>query len=77
MVRFTFVFTDHAKNRCIMRNIDTSRLRRQLLSIPYDEEKNKLTRWNIPCTNLFVVFQDRKFERVIVTVSFREIKKGE
>lgn len=77
MVRFTFVFTDHARKRCIMRNIDTSRLRRQLLTIPYDKEKNKLTRWNIPGTNLFVVFQDKNFERVIITVSFREIKEGE
>lgn len=77
MVRFTFVFTDHARRRCIMRNIDTSRLRRQLLSIPYNEVENQLTRWNIPNTNLFVVFQDRNFKRVIVTVSFREIKKDD
>ncbi|MDQ0230937.1 hypothetical protein J2S19_002198 [Metabacillus malikii] len=71
MVRYTFEFSDHAKKRCIQRNIDTSRLRRQLLNIPYDEVKNNLNRWDIPGTNLFVVFQDRNFKRVIVTVSFR------
>lgn len=73
MIRYTFVFSEHARRRCIQRNIDTSRLRRQLLSIPYDEEKYTLMRWNIPKTNLFVVFQDKDFKRVIVTVSFREI----
>jgi hypothetical protein len=75
MIRFTFEFSDHAKQRCIQRNINTSRLRRQLLSIPYDEKKNNLIRWNIPETNLFVVFRDINFKRIIITVSFRQIKK--
>jgi hypothetical protein len=74
MIRFTFEFSDHAKKRCIQRNINTSRLRRQLLTIPYDEKKNNLIRWDIPETKLFVVFKDRNFKRIIVTVSFRQIK---
>ncbi len=75
MIRYNFVFTNHAKKRCIQRNIDTSLLRRQLLSIPYNEDINKLTRWEIPGTNLFVVFIDNNLKRVIVTVSFRYLKK--
>lgn len=75
MIRYTFEFSKHAKKRCVQRNIDTSRLRRQLLMFPYDEEQNKRTKWNIPDTNLFVVFQDKNFKRIIVTVSFRVLKK--
>jgi hypothetical protein len=75
MIRYNFFFTKHAKKRCTQRNINISLLRRQLLRIPFDEKKNKLTRWNIPEANLFVVFTDENDKRIIVTVSFRYIKK--
>jgi hypothetical protein len=77
LFRFKFVFSDHARKRCIQRNIDTSLLRRQLLSFPYDEDNHKHTRWDIPGTNLFVVFMHSNFHRVIVTVRFRNIREGE
>lgn len=72
---YKFVFTNHAKRRCIQRNINMALLRRQLHKVPFDERKNKLTRWDIPGTNLFVVFMDEKYKRVIVTVSFHRKKK--
>lgn len=73
MIRFTYQFTKHARRRCIQRNIDESRIRRQLLSIPYNDQLNQTRRWDIPDTNLFVVFTDERFKRKIITVSFRSI----
>ena len=75
MIRYHFVFTQHAKRRCVQRNINTALLRRQLHTIPFNRNTNKLIRWDIPETNLYVVFIDRNYNRVIITVSYRYINK--
>mgnify|MGYP001768650822 FL=1 len=36
-IRFTLELSSHAKKRCIQRNINTPKLRRKLLTIPYDD----------------------------------------
>ncbi len=69
-------FTKHAGKRCKERNIDITRLKRQLMTIPYNESNQKF-RWTIPSTNLFVVFDDRLNKRFLVTISFHQIKSND
>lgn len=65
------IFTNHGRTRAKERNIDPLKLRRQLLSIPFDVSSGKVE-WHIPKTNHCVVFVDviesEKEIRKIVTI---------